>query len=79
LGKQKPLFSRRLLHNAFLIQVWAATVGIVAILLCPLAMWLIQIPYFVLGYLVSAFVVGIGWGLARAWVVHLEKKMGPRL
>ena len=56
--RSKP---RRQLHNAFLIQSWAALTGIVSIAIIPVIVWLITIPYFVIGYLVWCAVTAVLW------------------
>jgi hypothetical protein len=47
---------RRILHNALLIQGWAAMIGIFAILLAPIMVWFLSVPYLIPGYVCFACV-----------------------
>lgn len=69
--RSKP---RRQLHNTFLIQSWAAATGIVSIAIIPVIVWLIMVPYFVIGYLVWCTVTAVLWG----WFKFKVKKLNEQ-
>jgi hypothetical protein len=64
---------RTRLDNAVLIQVWAASLGIISILLAPLTIWLITLPYFVITYLCWCATVSIIWIVARHYIKKVNK------
>jgi uncharacterized membrane protein YdbT with pleckstrin-like domain len=46
---------RPVLHNALVTQGWIALIGIFAILLAPIMLWCLSVPYFVISYVGFAF------------------------
>lgn len=68
---------RRQLHDAYLIQAWAALTGIAVVAMIPLVVWLIALQSFVIGYLIFSAIAGIIY-LAISWYVrHLNKQHEP--
>lgn len=66
--------SKKQLHNAFLIQLWAALIGIMTVLLVPVILLLITIPYFVISYTVTCVVVAVAWSIARLKVKQMNER-----
>jgi hypothetical protein len=64
---------RRILHNALLIQGWVALIGIFAILLAPIMLWCLSVPYFVVGYITLAFM-----GFAVSCVLRVKHWLAGR-
>ena len=65
---------RKMLHNAHLIQAWAAMAGILSIGSIPLIIFLIQVPFFVVGYLCFCAVAGTAELVGHAWVKRLNER-----
>lgn len=52
-----PFYRKRpIIHNVVLILGWASMIGIFVILLCPIMVWFLSVPYFVPGYVCFACV-----------------------
>jgi hypothetical protein len=64
---------RPALHNALLIQGWVALIGIFAILLAPIMLWCLSVPYFVVGYITVAFM-----GFAVSCVLRVKHWLARR-
>jgi hypothetical protein len=64
---------RRQLHNAYLIQAWAALTGITVVAIIPLVVWLIALPNFVIVYLILSAIAGIFYLTISLYVRHLNK------
>ena len=65
---------RRQLHNAYLIQAWAALTGIIVMAIIPLVVWLITVQSFVVIYLISTAIAGISYLSIRWYVRRLNKQ-----
>ena len=65
---------RKMLHNAHVIQAWAAMAGILSFGSIPMIIFLIQVPYFVLAYLCWCAVMGIGELAGYAWVKRMNER-----
>ena len=65
---------RRQLHNAYLIQAWAALTGIIVILIVPLFVWLISLQGFVIGYIIFSVVAFIFYVTISLYVRRLNKQ-----
>jgi len=66
---------RRELHNAFLIQAWAALTGIVVMAIIPLVVWLITVQGFVIIYLIFSAIAGIIYLTVSLYIKRLNKRM----
>lgn len=73
-ARYKNSKNRRMLHNAHLIQLSATMAGLGAWLSIPVAMWLISIPYFVIGYTVFFSVAGTFLTVGK----YLEKRVSDK-
>jgi archaellum biogenesis protein FlaJ (TadC family) len=65
---------RRIIHNAVLIQTWAALAGILSIGSIPIVILLITAPHFVIGYLVFCAVAGTFMCIMNEYVRRVNKR-----
>ena len=65
---------KKIIHNAHLIQAWAALIGILSVGLIPLYVWLITVPGFVIAYLVWCAVMGISNVVLSFYVRRLNER-----
>lgn len=65
---------KKIIHNAHLIQAWAALIGILSVGLIPLYVWLITVPGFVIAYLVWCAVLSIANVVLDVYVRRLNEK-----
>lgn len=65
---------RRQLHNAYLIQAWAALTGIIVVAIIPLVVWLITLQSFVVVYLILSAVAAILYASTSLYVRRLNKQ-----
>lgn len=66
--------SRKQLHNAHLIQLWAAMAGIGSMGACPFILFLLTLPYFVPCYLVFCAVAGFSMLLGQRLAKHANEQ-----
>jgi hypothetical protein len=72
--EQCRMKQRRMVHNAVLIQTWAALAGILSIGSIPILVLLITTPHFVLGYLIFCATGGTFMYLMNAYVRRINKR-----
>jgi len=65
---------KKIIHNAHLIQAWAALIGILSVGLIPIYVWLITVPGFVIAYLVWCAGMGITNVVSSFYVRHLNER-----
>ena len=65
---------RRQLHNAYLIQAFAALTGIGVIAIIPLVFWFITFKGFVIVYLISSATAGILYLSINLYIKHLNER-----
>ena len=65
---------KKIIHNAHLIQAWAALIGVLSVGLIPLYIWLITVPGFVIAYLVWCAVMGITNVVLSFYVRRLNER-----
>jgi dipeptide/tripeptide permease len=65
---------RKQLHNAYLIQAWAALTGIVVIAIVPLVVWLITLQDFVIVYLILSAIAAILYVSISLYIRRLNRQ-----
>ena len=65
---------RRHLHNAHLIQAWAAFTGVIVMAIIPLVVWLITLQDFVIGYLIFSMIACFLYLTISLYIKHLNKQ-----
>jgi hypothetical protein len=71
--------ARKVLHNQTLIQILMVITWIAPFPFIPLFLWLIQIPYFAIGYIIWCFTTGTIWIALTKHEKNREKKSGSDL
>jgi hypothetical protein len=65
---------RRQLHNAYLIQAWAALTGIIVVAIIPLVVWLITLQSFVIVYLIFSAIAAVLYASISLHIRRLNKQ-----